>query len=60
MNNLTTSGSPKNVQEKDMNACMNKIKHKIEHSIGHLNNAPHFSKDDEFLLHGYRINFFTF
>ena len=38
---------------------MDNIKDNIEHSIGHINEAPHFVQDNEFLLYGYRINFFT-
>ena len=36
-----------------------KIKESKDHAIGHFKEAPHYIQDNEFLLHGYRLNFFT-
>lgn len=33
------------------------IKMKLDYYIGHVKEAPHYSRDNEFILHGYRINF---
>ena len=38
---------------------ISQIKEKITHFIGHLNEAPIFTIDSEYILTGYRINFST-